>query len=596
MKTKQELEFVENLVKRTYNNKNWGNILKEKLDKPYNPQNPELGYSYRSQSIDSNGKKEFTIYNVVCAHTGVYDIDYRVKLHEYGHIYLAHLDGIYEEMDTRICNVFRDYRGELIETINKNCGIDFGDKLIERVIDDPVLNHSLHNIAMDMEVNTKVLSKDDVEVMEKEVSKTIQDSLSDKLKELLKTTKDEEVRKKIEDRLKKMENEAKIKFILPERYHTPDGQPFPDNADYLEYLLLIVKNLDQFVKMMISISKGGNGDTSDVSTEDVKDALGDESSAMSNLDDLMEQMGMSDSKKSDSNSDGEKEGQGGNGGEDGQQGNDSSNSGGYKGDSEEIKSGNQGVRDDEFSELDGGTHHDHCTNSRDEADKKREVGEIKAGGGTGCGKSGSSGSRRKVVNEDPVDEAIDQVLRNYKNKVVKKEIKKDMMWNYNKGINRTVIAPAILPRVTIKDEPKIVYLIDVSGSMDTVLVDRVLSTIARKMKSIGRGLHYDIISWSTKLEDHFRDIDPRKGIPSISVGGGTRMAKGIKYFRDHYKDDSILVVISDFEDYLEEWHEVEKTMNKYALYGFNYGCRNYKTNFKNLIVKNFNVSYNDHRY
>lgn len=111
-----------------------------------------------------------------------------------------------------------------------------------------------------------------------------------------------------------------------------------------------------------------------------------------------------------------------------------------------------------------------------------------------------------------------------------------MMWNYNKGINRTVIAPAILPRVTIKDEPKIVYLIDVSGSMDTVLVDRVLSTIARKMKSIGRGLHYDIISWSTELEDHFRDIDPRKGIPSISVGGGTRMAKGIKYFRDHYKD------------------------------------------------------------
>lgn len=65
MKTKQELEFVENLVKRTYNNKNWGNILKEKLDKPYNPQNPELGYSYRSQSIDSNGKKG--VYYLQCS-------------------------------------------------------------------------------------------------------------------------------------------------------------------------------------------------------------------------------------------------------------------------------------------------------------------------------------------------------------------------------------------------------------------------------------------------------------------------------------------------------------------------------------------------
>lgn len=594
MKTRQELEFIENLVKRAYNNRNWGNILKEKLDKPYNPQNPELGYSYRHQSFDGEGKKEFTTYNVVCARTGVNDIDYRVKLHEYGHIYLAHLDGIYEEMDTRICNVLRDYRGELIETVNKGCGINFGDKLIERVIDDPVLNHSLHNIAMDMEVNTKVLSKDDVEVMESELSKILPDTLSDKLKELLKTTTDEEVKKKIEDRLKKMGNEAKIKFILPERYHMADGTPFPDNADYLEYLILIVKNLDQFIKMMISISRGGNGDTSDVTSDDVQDALGDENSAMNNLDDLMEQMGMSDGqgKKKDQG----KDGQGSSNGQEGGEGNDASNSGGFKGDSEKTDSSNQGTRDTDFSELEGGTHHDHCTDSRDDADRKREVGEIKAGGGTGCSGSGTSSAKRKVSNADPVDEAIDQVLRNYKNKVVKKEIKKDMMWNYNKGINRTVIAPAILPRVTIKDEPKIVYLIDVSGSMDTELVDRVLNTIARKMKSIGRGLHYDIISWSTELEDHFRDIDPRKGIPHISMGGGTRMAKGIKYFRDHYKDDSILVVISDFEDYLEEWQQVERTMNKYALYGFNYGRSNYNVDFKNLIVKNFNVSYKGPRY
>ena len=87
MKTKQELEFIENLVKRAYNNRNWGNILKEKLDKPYNPQNPELGYSYRHQSFDGEGKKEFTTYNVVCARTGVNDIDYRVTV-SYTHLTL----------------------------------------------------------------------------------------------------------------------------------------------------------------------------------------------------------------------------------------------------------------------------------------------------------------------------------------------------------------------------------------------------------------------------------------------------------------------------------------------------------------------------
>lgn len=586
MRRKEELEFVENFVKRTYNNPNWGNNLREDLKKPYNPSNPELGYSYKQTITDQDGRIA-NIYNVVCADTGNPEIDYRVKLHEYGHIYLAHLDGIHEEIDTRICNVFRDYRGELIDLINKECGINFGDRLIERVIDDPVLNHSLHNIAMDMEVNSKVLSTEDVEKLEMEITKILPTTLEDKLKEVLDSTDDEDLKKKIEDRLNKMQNEAKIKLILPERYHTSDGKPFPDELDYIEYLIMIVKNLDQFVKMLIDVNNGGNGDTSNVSSQDVKDALGDEQSAMDNLDNLMKRAGMSEG-DTDSSADSDSDGEGGDGES---SSNDSSNSGGFKGTSDKIKA-REGTRADKFSELEEGSHKDHGTNSRDLADRKREKGEIRAGGGTGCGSNGGSNGTREVTKTDEVDEAIDLVLRNYKSKVVKRDIKRDMMWNYNKGINRNIIAPAILPRVTIKEDPKIVYLIDISGSMDTGLVDRILNTIAKKMKTIGRGLNYDIISWNTNLGEHLRDINPRKGVPRISYGGGTCMAKGIKYFRDNYDESAVLVIISDFEDYLEEWKDVEKDMNRYALYGFNYGARNPDITFKNITVRNFNVNYN----
>ena len=135
-----------------------------------------------------------------------------------------------------------------------------------------------------------------------------------------------------------------------------------------------------------------------------------------------------------------------------------------------------------------------------------------------------------------------------------------------------------------------VLVIDVSGSMDTRLVDRCMNTIAKKMKKIGRGLKYNIITWSTELGEHIQDIDPRKGVPRISTGGGTRMAKGIKYFKDNYGPEAVLILISDFEDYLEEWHEIEEKMPQYTMWGFNYG-RGYKQDFTYFKVRNFKNSY-----
>ena len=250
----------------------------------------------------------------------------------------------------------------------------------------------------------------------------------------------------------------------------------------------------------------------------------------------------------------------------------------------------QGIRKDPTKSGDGRM--DHRTDSRDEADQKRKLGKIRSSGGIGCGDSGGPDATREVDKEvDEVEMALNEVMQNVKARVIKSETRRDVMRLYNRGIIRSVIAPSISRKVTVSVDPKVVYLIDISGSMDTALVDRILKTIGKNMRKLNRGLKYDIITWSTRLGEHIKDIDPKKGVPRISMGGGTSLATGIQYFKENYGPEAILIVISDFEDYLEEWHKVEETMDDYSLWGFNYGDDRWqdskKIAWKNMKIRRF---------
>lgn len=546
---------LEDLISFSY--KNFGNSL-QVYTRPYSPSSP-LGYCYR---YSSHG---VTIYNVVTSPIGKPETDRRIKAHEYGHITLGHLQGIHEELDSRVLWTINNDRASLIEGLNKSLGIDYADKLLNRVIDDPSLNHSLHNIAMDFEVNQKILSTEDVEEMETDITNFMLESNPRylKLKEALKnpdqgmTDEEKEALEGIKKEMDKQIASSKIKLMIPGRYHFKDGTPFPDNLTYSEYLMLIIQNIDQFVKMLVSIKNGGSGDTSEVSEQDLKDSLsspdgnGGQGGGMQSLDNLLDACGMSP-------------GQG--------------NSGDKY----------QGCREDPGSNQDGHSF-DHATESRDQADESREKGQINASPGTGCGSSGGASGELDASSgpKDPVDEAIDEVIHGFKSKVCSFELKKDMTYLYNRGINRAVIAPVYHTKVKVTSNPKIVFLIDVSGSMDSRLVSRILNSIASKMKGIKKGLKYDIIAWSTQLCSFHENIDPHKPVPNIRIGGGTRMAEGIKFFKERYDRSSVLVLISDFEDYLDEWEKVTSEMSGYDLYGFCYGWSACTRKIKNFKIRNF---------
>lgn len=254
MKTDKELNEIKDFVDNTYSRR--ANLLSVDNDKPYDPEHTQLGYCYKY--VDEITKH--VNYRIVCAKTGLSFLDFRVLMHEYGHIYLGHLDGVHEQLDSAALNVFENNRGPLADKLNKDLGITDADKLIQRVIDDPSVNHMIHNIAMDMEVNSRVLSKDDVEKMEIDITSILPRTLEERLEKAAESTEDPELKKMIADALNKMSKEAKMKFIIPERYHTKDSLgnevPFPAGKTYAEYFIMIIRNLDQFVKMLISINNG----------------------------------------------------------------------------------------------------------------------------------------------------------------------------------------------------------------------------------------------------------------------------------------------------------------------------------------------------
>jgi hypothetical protein len=436
-------------------------------------------------------------YYIYTGATGSDEVDERILMHEYGHIYLGHLDGIHEELDSRLMKVIEDNREYLEDLINESCKIDYADKLLDRVVNDDYLNHKLHNIAMDMEVNSSVLNLDDIELIESYLDSIMPDDPSINLLNYISDkVDDEESRKELSDLIDRIKKMGKVKLIHPSREGFSEGLTYPD------YLIQIVLNLDKFIKFMVKVSLGkGSGEDEDKSDEK------------------------------------------------------------------------------------NGSKNDHRTKSRDVADNKRHLGEIVMEGSRSKGVGGSDATRSFTVNNDPLVMGLEEILKEYKHKVLKLDFRRDVAYKYNRRIVDDVISPSYRQKITKSEDPKVVFVLDCSGSMDTRLIDRILTFIKIKMKKINRNSKYDIISWDTELCEHYRDLTASSPIPKISCGGGTELAESFDYFKEQYGKEAIMVLISDFYDSLERWNDKERTMTGYSLYGFNYGQRRDDIPFKNFKVK-----------
>lgn len=130
--------------------------------------------------------------------------------------------------------------------------------------------------------------------------------------------------------------------------------------------------------------------------------------------------------------------------------------------------------------------------------------------------------------------------------------RQDNLYNYNRGKSSGGV---LRSRMTTTEEYRpgnLVALIDVSGSVEIDLVKALLSEMIKYKSKFGR--NSKIILWDTSL---VKDLMLNKSnLKHIKCGGGTDIAKGIKYANQYLKGaDDKLCIISDFEDYLESWAE-----------------------------------------
>ena len=131
--------------------------------------------------------------------------------------------------------------------------------------------------------------------------------------------------------------------------------------------------------------------------------------------------------------------------------------------------------------------------------------------------------------------------------------RQDPLYNYNRG---KTSGGVMRTRITTVEEYRpgnLVALIDVSGSVDIELVKALLSEILKYKSKFGTKSR--IILWDTRLVDDL--LLKRSNLEAICCGGGTSIARGIRYAKEKYlkSEQDKLCVISDFEDCLGDWAE-----------------------------------------
>ena len=144
----------------------------------------------------------------------------------------------------------------------------------------------------------------------------------------------------------------------------------------------------------------------------------------------------------------------------------------------------------------------------------------------------------------------------------KNPLRRDILYNTNRRKYDTdILIPKVMTDIR-HYRANLFLLFDVSGSMDMGELNDIMETFNSFKSYFGRAI---AVCWATDKVSEWRigDKIPKK------FGGGTYLALGIEYIRDKYglKKDDVLFVISDFMDYLDEWHDVLIGMHckKYAI-------------------------------
>ena len=484
--------------------------------------------------------------------TGIYNIyvnpDYEksydsLLLHEIGHIIFGHLQS----------NAFNEKTFEMKlkfawARIRKLIITGDDVKLSEKEIQDIYINkvkHIMLNYAMDYEVNSKIFTPDEwKEFTQKFESDWMRVQYED----------DDVPEEDYEEALNLKKNDPTKKLVSA---LWPEDVGFPLKLQFTQYVDLMLRDPEKFFEKLLLINPppmSGNG----------TGAQDDDSQGQSNGNFKKNKNPQSGQGNGDGQSDSEDEKPneqfGGNG--------DGKEDKSYKGkEGNGSASGKMSLADIDRLAKEAEDMDEEAMKKVTEAAEKADQGdgdesddfESSDGDDSSSGYSpfGTGGKRSEIIDVKDTHALENELLKAVYNKTVL-NTRQDPVYYYNRKKYNSNVMISRSREEQLWRPGNIVLLVDCSGSIDDTAIGTMVKTIRHIAKKCGPKSR--IIWWDTALEGDY-PLNADKGPKGY---GGTNIAKGIKYIRQHYlrQSNDKLVIISDYADSLTHWYdEVKKIKN-----------------------------------
>ena len=494
-------------------------------------------YATRSSNFGSTG-----IYNIYV--NPDYEKSYDdLLLHEVGHIIFGHLQS----------NAFNEKTFEMKlkfawARIRKLIITGNDVKLSEKEIQDIYINkvkHIMLNYAMDYEVNSKIFTPDEW----KEFTQKFE---SDWMK--IQYEDDSVPEEDYEEAFNLKKNDPTKKLI---NALWPEDVGFPLKLQFTQYVDLMLRDPEKFFEKLLLINPppmSGNG----------AGAQNDDSQGQSN--------GNFKKNKNPQNGQGDGDGQadsedekpdeqfGGNG--------DGKEDKSYKGkEGNGSASGKMSLADIDRLAKEAEDMDEEAMKKVTEAAEKADQGDgdesddFNSSGGddssSGYSPFGTGGKRSEIIDVKDTHALENELLKAVYNKTVL-NTRQDPVYYYNRKKYNSNVMISRSREEQLWRPGNIILLVDCSGSIDDTAIGTMVKTVRRIAKKCGPKSR--IIWWDTFLEGDY-PLNADKGPKGY---GGTNIAKGIKYVRQHYlrQSNDKLVIISDYADSLTQWYdEVRKIKN-----------------------------------
>jgi hypothetical protein len=470
-----------------------------------------------------------------------------IDLHEKGHIYFSHTDGIklylkiFEREIDRVWDekIAKWFTTEAKKHVKK-------DKIVQ------FLYAQFSNIAQDMEINSKLFEDEWVDVkrlMSRSAMIIHYKDLLDQFDDLSDLIRDDKARKVDSKGYKKLLD--KWEFLVNQldmratgkmddlQYCHPAQKDWPVKLDWMTYMTLLIKDIDDTmqqianaINQMFAKGSGGGAGNSPASSgqgggqSDSGDEEGDD--------------GDSDS---DSDSDGDGDGSGGGGG------------GGDKPISKDVLDqyfNEADAMDEAQSSNSGG-----AAGGDDDSFEEGELGGGSAGpsqGGHGKSKKGHGAWTGEISTAATFDDFV-KILHKLCLGKKNRRMHSDVMYYSNR---KKITGGVVVPRRHLIEKwvpTEVTIVVDVSGSVSTDYVERVINAIVDANSGIDLKNSHIIFCDTDVTSDEILSKRTKKAYS----GGGTHIASGITYGLKYVKRplDKMLIV-SDFEDDLTTWTEAVK--------------------------------------